>query len=80
MCVVYKGGYLVKPKRTIIFFTETVTIPERVFSQALRRSVSGPVYALHDDQQPLPRACALTRAQQKAPSQEGAWVTALLEA
>ena len=40
MGLVYKGGYLVKPKRSIIFFTETVTIPEAVFFQALRRSVS----------------------------------------
>jgi hypothetical protein len=38
-----------------MFFTETVTMPEAVFFRALRRSASGVVYALDDDQQPLPR-------------------------
>jgi hypothetical protein len=39
-----------------MFFTEMVTMPEAVFFQALRRSASGVVCALNDDQQPLPRA------------------------
>jgi hypothetical protein len=68
MGLVYKGGYLVKPKRSIIFFTETVTIPEAVFFQALRRSVSGVAYAPQDDPPPLPMAYSLSSTQQKAPS------------
>jgi hypothetical protein len=39
-----------------MFFTEMVTIPEAVFFQALRRSASGVVCPLDNDQQPLPRA------------------------
>jgi hypothetical protein len=51
-----------------MFFTETVTIPEAVFFQALRRSVSGVAYAPQDDPPPLPMAYTLSNAQQKAPS------------